>query len=353
LGTGTTFAAAAHYPGLQADGVELVPEVIKVLPYFEKATGDLSKHSNLHIKVADARRYVQCCREKYDVIIADLFHPARDGAGALYTVEHFNAIRRLLTDDGLFCQWIPLYQLDLNMLRVITRTFLEVFPDAQLFMAHYSLKSPIIGLIGGRNQLRYPADWYKRRLTDSTLASTVHRVRFDSLYSLLGTFMAGNAELGTFAGGSPLNTDRNPVVLFQAPHFVYGNPSSTQERLLNLINILSPPDVDEILIGKGMDIQEKNRLEAYWLARDSFIKAGVNVTPTNDIKKLFKGVSSPLLSVVRQSSDFSAAYNPLLAIAYSLYSVDREAAHQLLLDLEEANPLRSDARNVRSRLFRE
>jgi spermidine synthase len=353
LGTGTTFAAAAHYPGLQADGVELIPEIIKVLPFFEKATGDFSQHNNLHIKIADARRYVQSCRKKYDVIIADLFHPARDGAGALYTVEHFYAVRKLLTDDGLFFQWIPLYQLDLGMLRVITRTFLEVFPDAQMFLAHYSLQSPIIGLMGGRNKLRYPADWYRGRLKEGALAGVVHSIRFDSLFSLLGTFVAGSTELNKFAGGSPLNTDKNPVVLFQAPHFVYGSPSSPQERIITLINILSPPDVDKILIDKDIDIQVKNRLEAYWLARDSFLKAGINVNPTSNPRKLFKTVSTPLLSVVRQSSDFSTAYNPLLAIAYSLYSVDRESAHQLLLDLEDANPLRSEARTLRSRLFRE
>ena len=45
-------------------------------------------------------------------VVADLFHPGRDGAGALYTREHFAAVRELLTEGGLFCQWLPLYQLD-------------------------------------------------------------------------------------------------------------------------------------------------------------------------------------------------------------------------------------------------
>src|SRR5256885_5746470 len=54
-----------------------------------------------------------------------------DLAGSLYTLEHFQAIRERLAPGGLFCQWLPLHQLDEDMLRVIIRTFLEVFPDAR------------------------------------------------------------------------------------------------------------------------------------------------------------------------------------------------------------------------------
>ena len=113
-----------------------------------KSTGEFSQYPGLHLKVADARRFVNASRNKYDVIVADLFHPARDGAGSLYTVEHFQAIRGLLKPGGLFCQWLPLYQLDLDVLRVIVRTFLQVFPEGTAYLAHYSLQTPIIGLIG-------------------------------------------------------------------------------------------------------------------------------------------------------------------------------------------------------------
>ena len=46
LGTGVTFAAAADYPGLEAVAVELVPEVIDVIHYFEPVTGKLRRESS-------------------------------------------------------------------------------------------------------------------------------------------------------------------------------------------------------------------------------------------------------------------------------------------------------------------
>ena len=94
MGTGITFGAAELYPGLSADGVELVPEIVPLLPLFRHSAPAPWTEERLKIFTADARRFVNAGDSKYDVIMADLFHPARDGAGSLYTVEHFQAIRR-------------------------------------------------------------------------------------------------------------------------------------------------------------------------------------------------------------------------------------------------------------------
>jgi spermidine synthase len=114
LGTAVTFSAAADHPGLTAQGVELVPEVVSMVRHFRRATGDLSAAPGLTMVVADARRYVSSAQRRWDVVVADLFHPARDGAGSIYTREHFLAVRDHLEVGGVFCQWLPLYQLDLD-----------------------------------------------------------------------------------------------------------------------------------------------------------------------------------------------------------------------------------------------
>src|SRR5207244_5953044 len=102
--------------------------VVEVMRRFEPYNFAPQHKPQLKLFVADARRFVRVTSAQYDAIVADLFHPARDGAGSLYTLEHFQAIRERLAPGGLFCQWLPLHQLDEDMLRVITRTFPEVFP---------------------------------------------------------------------------------------------------------------------------------------------------------------------------------------------------------------------------------
>lgn len=353
LGTGTTFAAAGHFPNLQATGVELVPEVIDAMAYSKKSTGDIAKKKNLKIVSGDARRFVTASEEKYDVVVADLFHPARDGAGSLYTVEHFSAIKQILTEDGIFCQWLPLYQLDLDMLKVIIKTFLEIYPNGQAYLAHYSVEQPIIGLIGGHQPLRFPERWYRKRIKNKNLQRFFASYGYDSFYSLVGTFLSGGEKLKTFVDDSPINTDQFPVVVFKAPRSIHDNQLSVKERLVALIDALSPPVPDTILseIITEEDYLARTRLPAYWAARDSFLKIGTDIERTTDVMKLYKTASEPLLEIVKKSIDFSAAYYPLISIAYELYPFDKEASYNLLRKLERANPLKPEAGILRQRLF--
>ncbi len=353
VGTGATFAAAADLPGVMGEGVELIPEVIAAVGHFEKVTGDLTARKNLRVLNADARRYVTAAEKRYDVIVADLFHPSRDGAGSLYTREHFAAIRGRLTDDGLFCQWLPLYQLNLETFKIIVRTFLQVYPDGQAFLAHYSIDQPIVGLVGGQKALRFSEDWYRQRLPGQSLRRHMAGFGYDSLYSLLGTFMAGSDTLHQYAGHGPINTDEFPVVLFRAPLFVYGRPEPARDRLLALLDAFSSPDPESILAAvlSEEDDTARPQLTAYWSARDSFLRLGTTIDRTTDVTRLHAVASQPLLQVVRQSRHFSAAYFPLISIAYALYPYDRDASYQLLHDLERANPMRPEAGQLRQRLF--
>jgi spermidine synthase len=47
---------------------------------------------------------------------------------------------------------------------------------------------------------------------DKNFRKRISSFNYDSIYSLLGTFMAGEETLRQFVGDSPVNTDENPVV---------------------------------------------------------------------------------------------------------------------------------------------
>jgi spermidine synthase len=176
---------------------------------------------------------------------------------------------------------------------------------------------------------------------------------YDSIYSLLGTFMAGGDALKDYAGACPINTDDHPVVMFQAPRFVYGAKTPAADRLRRLLAAFSPPDPESILSEEitEEDHMARSRLPAYWAARDRFVELGMAAERTRDVQKLFATVSEPLLEVVKMSIDFSAAYYPLISIAYELYPHDRDAAYELLRRLERANPLKREAGILRQRLY--
>ena len=352
LGTADTFAAAADYPGLQADGVELVPEIIPLLPYFEATNRVALTSDRLKVHVADARRFVRASRERYDVIVADLFHPARDGAGALYTEEHFRAVSERLAEGGLFCQWLPLYQLDLETLRSIVATYLEVFPQGAAYLAHLSLETPMIGLVSGKPEGGYTADWLAARGQEPALAEALEGLRLNSLYALLGLYLAGGDALGDFAAGAPINRDDHPHVIFQAPGFAYATPEPAHVRLLALVERFRPEGRELLAGGAGAgEAESLRRLERYWDARNRFLHLGVGVSPRGDVRQMVARIGEPLLDLVRLSPDFDVAYRPLLSMARQLSAVDPPATRRLLLALADASPRRLEATDLLRRLF--
>jgi spermidine synthase len=343
LGTGTTAATAAIDRSLDVVAVELLPEVIAASALFAQPAVPAAPDGRPTMVAGDARRQVRTGTGRLDVIVSDNFHPARSGSGALYTVEHFAAVRARLADDGLFCQWLPLHQLDPDSLKSIIRSFLAVFPDGRALLANYSLDTPTLGLIGQRSPRPFAMAALDARLAAAS-APPPSRYGLEDAVALLGSFVAGPAELARYAGDAVANTDDRPIVAYRAPRLVYAPDSSPAERLLTLLEALSISPAD--LIGVDADRAALARLTAYRQARDAFIRLGRGVRPGGDVEALLAQVGVPLFGVLRTSPDFRPAYDPLLAMAQALAGRDPAQAADLLKALIAAQPARPEAADV-------
>lgn len=347
LGTGATLSAAGDHPELVADGVELVPEVVESFSRFEKSAPNLGHNSDLHIHVADARRFARAANDCYDVIVADLYHPSVDGSGALYAKEHFAAIRARLAEGGIFSQWLPLHQLDLATLRVIVRTFLAEFPHASAYLAQFSVETPLIALIGTNAPMTYSAEWLNRRVKNDALRTKLAAVDLKDEIALFGLYLAGADQLRSFAGTGPVNSDDKPFVTAEAPRTAYTTTETPGARLIALLKELRPQP-DDVL--RGADPDTLHRLAAYWSARDRFLEIGARTLAGGDPRSVIAGVAPQLIDVVRISGDFDAAYMPVVAMAQRLALSDPSGARRLLEALAEANPARPEARRLLSML---
>jgi spermidine synthase len=343
LGTGATLSAAGDHPGLVSDGVELVPEVVESFPLFARSAPQLGRNPALRIHVADGRRFVRAAGDRYDVIVADLYHPSVDGSGALYAREHFAAIRARLAEGGLFCQWLPLHQLDLATLRVIIRTFLAEFPNSTAYLAQFSVETPLIALVGAPTPKTYSAGWFGRRVEDGALAARLAALGLKDDIALFGLYLAGAKELHSFAGPGPLNSDDRPFVAAEAPRAAYAMTESPGARLVALLGALRPQP-DDVL--RGADADALRRLADYWRARDRFLAIGARTLEHGDPRNIIAEVAPRLVEVVAMSADFDAAYLPVLAMARQLALSDPPAARALLEALDKANPARPEARRL-------
>jgi len=149
LGTGVTAGGAMFHALERVVAVEIVPEAIAAArEHFAPANARLMEDARVRVIADDARHFLRATKERFDVIVGDLVVPWRAGEGALLTLEQFEAAREALADGGVFCQWLPLFQLSEMETQILLRTFLSVFPEAQVWRGDFSPTEPAIALMG-------------------------------------------------------------------------------------------------------------------------------------------------------------------------------------------------------------
>ena len=99
---------------------------------FDHVTFGVLNQPNVRVRVDDGRNFLALSGEQFDVITADIIQPIHAGAGHLYSREYFELVRQALKPGGIALQWIG--HRERSHYTLIMRTFLEVFPDATLWL---------------------------------------------------------------------------------------------------------------------------------------------------------------------------------------------------------------------------
>ncbi|MGV3772459.1 MAG: hypothetical protein ACO1QB_06120 [Verrucomicrobiales bacterium] len=348
LGTGITFATATNYPGLKADGVELNPQVVQVMPSFFKAPAlPPDAFPSLRVFIGDARRFASQLPDKYDVIVPDLFHPAQDGAGFLYTVEHYKTLKNRLKQGGLVCQWLPLYQMNEETFRVITASFLQVFPRAEAWMLRFNIDTPVVGLISRPANSLLKPNWVENQIAapnNDILQEHLRRVSLGDTVRLAGSLVANNRELTGYVSGAKLNTDNFPRVIFEAPSHAYKKSEKNHTLLFSLLNRFDA-DLQGVLSPESLEGNLGKRTKAFINARDIYL----NGLALEAEGKVLPAVDAYIESA-RISEDFTLGYAQAITIAAALAQPNPKAARELLERLAQAQPNRPVAREMLRRL---
>jgi spermidine synthase len=149
LGTGISFSAIKFHPIREALALELVPQVADAARnWFGDSNLNVLTDPRVTVRAEDARSFLAFTRNRWDVIVGDLVVPWRRGESSLYTRDSFEAVRRALPPGGLYCQWIPLYQITEAEFDSIAASFLDVFPQTTLWRGDFSAGEAVVALIG-------------------------------------------------------------------------------------------------------------------------------------------------------------------------------------------------------------
>lgn len=220
IATGGTVAGVSLFPGVERiDAIELSPLVLQqAREFFAPFDRNIFHDARVHFITEDARWVMAREQNQYDVIIGDLFLPWRTGEGRLFTLEHFQNVRRALKPDGIYCQWLPLFQLTRKQFETIARTFHEIFPDAFLVRGDFYFDLPIVGLVGGRDFSKM--DWNQVK-TNCEKIRAAGEVTDPLVRHAEGVAMLTLGTLPQITDG-PINTLANSWLEWDAGHNIIG-----------------------------------------------------------------------------------------------------------------------------------
>ena len=225
LATGISASAGPALGVEQTTVVELVPEVVTAArKHFAVWNAKLLERPDVHLVIDDGRRYLAANDDRFDVIVSDLFVPWNPGTGNLYAREMYESAARRLAPDGLFCQWLPLYQLRREEFDIIVRTFLTVFPQVSLWRDDFYSELPVVGLVGQFKPR--PLDLTRIRERVLHLPEWSKDPLFSIPAGLVMLYVGNLSVVSDLFASAPLNTDDRPLIEFLAPRLTRVNAIS-------------------------------------------------------------------------------------------------------------------------------
>src|SRR5262249_50751614 len=126
-GAGVTAGAVSIDPAVEHETIAeiepLVPRVVST--YFSQHNFDVVRNPKVHVRIDDARHFVETTSEKFDAITSDPLDPWVKGAAMLYTKEFFEMVKRHLNHGRVVNLFLQLYESNTEAVKSEIGTFLE------------------------------------------------------------------------------------------------------------------------------------------------------------------------------------------------------------------------------------
>ncbi|PYS87456.1 MAG: hypothetical protein DMF70_00430 [Acidobacteria bacterium] len=226
--TGVTPGAVLQSPMQSVDCIEIEPAAVASSSFFNHVNNRPLSDPRLHLIVDDARNYLRVNPARYDLIVSEPSHPWVPGVANLFTREFFALGRERLQDDGVFVQWLQIYQLSTESLRSVLATFHEVFPHVAVFRVQGAAKGKDLILLGSRTPISF--DQINQRFSDQRISVELGRAGIKSPGDLRAWFVCDELRLGPAVAGAIINTDDNMHVETVAPREAF-HPTMDENAL--------------------------------------------------------------------------------------------------------------------------
>jgi tetratricopeptide (TPR) repeat protein/spermidine synthase len=281
-GAGLTAGAVATHPGIDVTVVDLEARVIDGARLFSDLNGSLHDKEGVRTIVEDGRNHLLTTDTRYDVMTVDSTHPRAVDSWVLYTTEFYELARSRLTRDGILVQWVPLHGMSETEFRILVRTFLDAFPEAQLWanvgydrigFTGYAL---LVGSPAGRIEVH--AERVAGRMSHRAVGDEMARWGLDTPASVLDCFVAGPETLARWTQGLPVNTDDRPLTPYVTRHSSGPRmgPSSLGQVAEPLGTLLVTPSSGDEAAALELELEAYRAAEGFALRGEAQRAAALN-----------------------------------------------------------------------------
>ncbi len=213
-GAGVTAGAVSVDPVVEHETIaEIEPLVPKVVStYFAEHNFDVVRNPKVHVRIDDARHFVETTRERFDAITSDPLDPWVKGAAMLYTVEFFQMAKDHLNEGGVVTLFVQLYESNMAAVKSEIGTFLEVFPNGVVWGNTNEGKGYDLVLLGQKGTTRIDVDAIQARLQRpeyAPMAKSLREIGMNSAVDLFSTYAGRKPDLEPWLRDATLNRDKN------------------------------------------------------------------------------------------------------------------------------------------------
>ncbi|HZP48343.1 MAG TPA: fused MFS/spermidine synthase [Vicinamibacterales bacterium] len=213
-GAGVTAGAVSIDPALEHETIAeiepLVPRVVST--YFAEHNFDVVRNPKVHVRIDDARHFVETTGEKFDAITSDPLDPWVKGAAMLYTQEFFRMAKGHLNPGGVMTLFVQLYESNEDAVKSEIATFLDVFPNGVVFGNTSEGKGYDLVLLGPVDSITIDVDAIDQRLKRpeySRVMQSLREIGMTSAIDLFATYAGRKPDLAPWLRDAQITHDKD------------------------------------------------------------------------------------------------------------------------------------------------
>jgi len=209
LGSGLTTHTFLGEPSLESvDTIEIETAMVEAAHGFGERVARTFDDPRSHIHIEDAKTFFSLENSAYDIIVAEPSNPWVSGVSSLFSDEFYGLVRRYLTADGVFVQWLQLYEFNDDLVLSVMKALSRNFTDYAIYNTD---NTDILIVAKASGQLGAPQF---ERLLAGALKDELARVGLHAPSDLLVRGTASRPMMESLIAGSavPANSDYYPFL---------------------------------------------------------------------------------------------------------------------------------------------